>query len=278
MHASVLPDSPDLAPQAIPVVCDKCRAEGFAGDAIFSAIPDILGFTPVKRRAHVNNWTDEHQRAFIAALAITGSPRQAARAIGRHQFGADSLRNHRLGKSFAAAWDAAMELSREREVMRIHDNLAELAKQRDEQLAKISPSPREGEGWGEGARALQPSRDDDPFPPGYNPEWDTEERLDYLQVKQRIRQRFHAARRIFLACIAKDPAKRAAWEALCGPVDWDVARHFGEQGNEPPHPNVHNPDTQLLAENGFMADIIGGEDRLTPIKRQLAGIDPLPDE
>ena len=121
MSAPNLPTSPDIP--TVPVICDKCRATGMAGDEAFSAIPDILNFTPVERRAHVNGWRPEHQRAFIAALAITGSPRQAARAIGRHAFGAEQLRNHRGGKSFAAAWDAALELARERETHRIHENL-----------------------------------------------------------------------------------------------------------------------------------------------------------
>ena len=34
---------------------------------------------------------------------------------------------------------------------------------------------------------------------------------------------------IFLACIAKDPAKRAAWDILCGPADWEEAAKFGDQ-------------------------------------------------
>jgi hypothetical protein len=60
----------------MPVICDKCRAEGTAGDAMFAAIHDILNFEPVPRRAAVNSWSAEHQRAFIAALAITGSAKK----------------------------------------------------------------------------------------------------------------------------------------------------------------------------------------------------------
>ena len=103
MTGSPIPSPPNPAPPApapIPVVCDQCRATGMAGDSAFSAIPDILDFVPVPRRAHVNNWTAEHQRAFIAALAMTGSPRQAARALGRHMFGAQQMRTARGGKSF----------------------------------------------------------------------------------------------------------------------------------------------------------------------------------
>lgn len=113
------PHLPPPAPQpAIPVVCDTCRASGIAGEGPFAAIPDILEFEPVPRRAHANGWSPEHQRAFIAALAITGSPRQAARHVGRAQFGAEQLRSAKGGRSFAAAWDAALELARDRELAR----------------------------------------------------------------------------------------------------------------------------------------------------------------
>ena len=43
--------SPDLTIPPLPVLCDQCRATGMASDPAFSAIPDILGFTPVERRA-----------------------------------------------------------------------------------------------------------------------------------------------------------------------------------------------------------------------------------
>jgi hypothetical protein len=156
---------------AIPVICDRCRAEGHAGEDPFAAIADLLEFEPVKRRAHVNNWTAEHQRAFIAALATTGSPRQAAAALGRHAFGAEQLRKVAGGRGFAAAWDAALELYRERERVRIRDNLAALVEQqqqRDEPMLAAShlralpppsrqlgegafePSPARGRGQGEG--------------------------------------------------------------------------------------------------------------------------------
>ena len=42
-----------------------------AGDETFSGSPDILSFEPVPRRARADGWSPEHQRAFIAALAIS---------------------------------------------------------------------------------------------------------------------------------------------------------------------------------------------------------------
>ena len=147
----------------IPVICDRCREEGMAGEDPFTAIRDLLHFEPVKRRAHVNGWKEEHQRAFIAALALTGSPRQAAHALGRWPNGAEQLRKSKGGRSFAEAWESALELYREREFFRIKDNLSALAKQQEQRddipLATTHlralpppspPLPRAGEGRGEG--------------------------------------------------------------------------------------------------------------------------------
>jgi hypothetical protein len=218
----------------IPVICDRCRAEGTAGDDPFTAIRDLLTFEPVSRRAHVNNWTAEHQRAFVAALAMTGSPRQAARALGRHAFGAEQLRSAKGGKSFAEAWDAALELYRERELFRIKDNLAGLAEQqqaRDEGglptshlRALPAPSSRRGEGWGE--------RDHAPCP--HCDELDEELRVvrEHDESLRRVRRKLFMTRRIYLLSIADDPERRAAWELLCGPVDWPAARAMQAQPDE----------------------------------------------
>jgi len=116
----------------IPVICDRCRDEGTAGDDPFAQIRDLLEFEPVPRRAHVNGWTPELQRAFIAALALTGSPNQAARTLGRWASGAEQLRKGKGGRSFADAWQSALELHREREFFRIKDSLAALAEQQAE--------------------------------------------------------------------------------------------------------------------------------------------------
>ena len=270
MHASDLPEDPDLSIPTLPVICDKCRATGMAGDEAFSAIPELLEFTPVPRRARADGWREEHQRAFIAALAITGSPKQAARAIGKHQFGADQLRNARGGKSFAAAWDAAIDLARERETMRIHDNLAELAERREAELAQLTqlgahPEPVEGP-----YRPLLPATGD--FPPGYDPEFDDDERLEYLTAEQQVRERMLAARRLLLFIYATDddpesgPARRQAWETLCGPVNWQrAARNQPEGGEANAMRHARDPDVLVTAEVGFLSDLTGGEDTMTPL-------------
>ena len=59
---------------AIPVICDRCRITGLAGLGDFAHLGDLLEFTPVPREVErVDGWSPEKQRAFIAALAATGS-------------------------------------------------------------------------------------------------------------------------------------------------------------------------------------------------------------
>ena len=58
-----------------------------SGEADFSHLGDLLDFTPVPRKTkRFDGWNEERQRAFIAALAATGSKRKAARSIGRAVF------------------------------------------------------------------------------------------------------------------------------------------------------------------------------------------------
>ena len=242
-------------PAAIPVVCDTCRAAGHAGDPVFSAIPDILDFTPVPRRARVNNWTPEHQRAFIAALAITGSPRQAARALGRHAFGAEQLRRASGGKSFSDAWDAAMDLARERELARVHANLADLSA---EQQAAHAKAP------GQVIHTYDPFDDDE----GAGKR-EIQEQMDS------IRERLLRARTVMLAGFSNSPEKRAAWEVLCGPVDWEKAARFeAEEGLHWRHLGVvSRPGTLIACEYGLIPEMTGGVDNWTPTMRFLTGAD-----
>ena len=198
MHKSELNPAPDLTIPAIPVVCDECREKGMAGDGRFAGVPDILDFDPVPRRARADGWKEEHQRAFIAALAITGSPRQAARTIGKHEFGAKRLRTARGGKSFALAWEAAEDIYREREQMRIHANLKDLADR-----AASADAPFEPE------EADERERDD-----GLRP-------YDINDVAERLQKKMEILNREYLRELAADPDKRRAYEVLHGPVNWD---------------------------------------------------------
>ena len=57
--------NPDLTPHPVPTLCDQCRATGTAGASPFEDLAGLLDFTPVPVRSHANNWTPEHQRAFV---------------------------------------------------------------------------------------------------------------------------------------------------------------------------------------------------------------------
>jgi hypothetical protein len=235
-----------MEPITIPVICDRCRVEGAAGEDPFTAIRDLLEFEPVPRRAHVNNWTAEHQRAFIAALALTGSPRMAARALGRHAFGAEQLRSAKGGRSFADAWDAALALYREREFFRIRENLSHLAEQQEARDG--------GELVGSHLRALPPPVADGAWS---EPEYDDEDGADDYDPLASIRRKLLACRRLYLAEISTDPAKRAAWEVLVGPVDWDKADGAEPQADERPVHNMRKPDMVLTVASGWVNSVVG---------------------
>jgi len=95
----------------------------------------------------------------------------------------------------------------------------------------------------------------------------------------RIRRRLTNARRLFLMAICDEEAKRAAWEALVGPVDWDKAGRGEPQDDEPfcdPEdpdrgmPRMGKPDMLITAESGLLADIAGGYDAMAEIREGVA--------
>jgi hypothetical protein len=109
-----------------PSFCDRCRAEGLAGEAEFAefaGLGDLLDFEPVARRKRANGWDPEAQRAFIAALAATGSDRQAAAVVGRNTFGITQLCKAEGNESFLAARAKAIEIFEEKERVRRSDGL-----------------------------------------------------------------------------------------------------------------------------------------------------------
>lgn len=83
-----------------------------------------LAFTPVPRLCdRSNGWKPAVQRAFIEALAETGSVKAACRRVGRSDNGAYQLRRHPEAASFRAAWDAAADLG----LRRLEDNATDRA-------------------------------------------------------------------------------------------------------------------------------------------------------
>lgn len=72
-------------------------------------------FTPVPRaKDRHNGWKPDVQRAFIEALAETGSVKSAARRVGRAEVGAYLLRRHPEAAEFRKAWDAALDIGMRR--------------------------------------------------------------------------------------------------------------------------------------------------------------------
>ena len=75
----------------------------------------LPAFTPVPReKDRSNGWKPHIQRAFIEALADTGSVAAACRAVGRSTHGAYNLRRQPGAEEFAAAWEAAIDMGMRR--------------------------------------------------------------------------------------------------------------------------------------------------------------------
>ncbi|GLR47549.1 hypothetical protein [Sphingomonas astaxanthinifaciens] len=83
-------------------------------------LPD---FQPVARRFRHDGWTPERQRAFIAALADTGSVSRAAALVNMSPEGAYYLRRQAGAESFRRAWEAALDFG----VQRLRDIAMERA-------------------------------------------------------------------------------------------------------------------------------------------------------
>mgnify|MGYP001569328977 CR=1 FL=1 len=76
---------------------------------------DVPAFTPVAlTRTRHNGWTPDRQRAFIAALVRTGRVSRAADAVGISVASAYNLRRRPDARSFAAAWERALDWASDR--------------------------------------------------------------------------------------------------------------------------------------------------------------------
>lgn len=93
-----------------PIVCDRCRAEGYLGEGAFRAMKPVLDFEPVPRQCKRHDgWTPDRQRGFIEALARTGSVSRAADAVNMAKEGAYQLRLHPEAGPFRRAWAVALD-------------------------------------------------------------------------------------------------------------------------------------------------------------------------
>jgi hypothetical protein len=106
------------------VICDRCRAEGLAGEGDFAGLGDLLDFEPVPLQVNrIDGWTPECQRAFIAALSVLGSSARAAAAVGKSVPGAERLRRLPGAESFILAWERAKAIALEKGTLRLANSL-----------------------------------------------------------------------------------------------------------------------------------------------------------
>ncbi|WP_240704700.1 hypothetical protein [Croceicoccus sediminis] len=115
--AVLRPDEVGSAPAPEgPLRCRSARPSRRTSYLAFAADPPspddpLLNFTPFEHKApRRNSITPPRQRAFIAALAATGSVTQAAREIGASLEALYRLRARGGAEGFARAWDKAVDL------------------------------------------------------------------------------------------------------------------------------------------------------------------------
>ena len=109
-----------------------------------------------RRIARADGWTPEIQRAYVAALAVTGSQRQAAAVVRRSAYGVSQLRQAEGNAGFLAACERALEIYEEKERVRRSDSL--LAAARGE-AARVRPRLA----WS-GAATRRPPPEPEPLP------------------------------------------------------------------------------------------------------------------
>jgi hypothetical protein len=186
----------------------------------------LLGFEPVPRQhLMTRGWTAKKQRGFIAALRDSGSVRLATAAVGMSYEGVYKLRHAPGGAEFARAWDEAVRIGarRVRDVFidqNIHgipervivgkDKVIERRRFNHRSMIWVLQHHLPGEypggstthrrGWG-------------------GRPWEAEP--DIEDVRAEVLRKVEAIERQRMREIAADPAKRAAWELLNGPYDWD---------------------------------------------------------
>lgn len=115
-------------PSPLPVICDRCRAEGLAGEDPFEAFGALLDFEPVPRlKKRADGWDAEVQRAYIAALSLTGSDTAACRAVQRSAFGVTQLLKHEGSEGFRAARDEALAMAADERSRRLAEGLRAVA-------------------------------------------------------------------------------------------------------------------------------------------------------
>jgi hypothetical protein len=258
---------------SIPVICDRCRHTGIAGEADFSHLGDLLDFKPVPRKnKRADGWTPEKQRSFIAALSATGSKRQAAQAVGMAPYGVENLLRNDGGDSFKAAVERAMAIAAQNGSMKIAQGVADAAARN----AQLTPPSR--------LRGLPALAEGEVLNEYGEPEDEHSYRRRADDAKDSIANKLLRIRRLFLQEICASPGKRAAFEILTElPVDWEKAARLEPQPDEPFRTgNQRQADMILTAESGWSFGEWGyGPDKKAELRKAIdehraaEGLDPV---
>lgn len=189
--------------------------------------PPLPDFTPVPRKhARHDGWTPERQKAFIEALAATGSVTHAARAVNMAKEGAYQLRLHPEAAEFRAAWEQALDFgvrvlvdeTMERAIhgvpVPIFHKGEQVGERRwyNDRLAMFHMRHRLPDRYG----ALNPPGGGTKHPDTKAREAEAEEEFidDGDETAEIIAERIAVVNRETHARWKNDPAKRAAWEEL----------------------------------------------------------------
>ena len=98
---AALAPSPETAPEAAPATGTALDAHGHD--------PDAYRWVPVLKKRRKDGWSPDRQRAFIEALADTGSVATAAQRVGMSESSAYRLRRSPGAEAFDRAWGAAID-------------------------------------------------------------------------------------------------------------------------------------------------------------------------
>lgn len=186
--------------------------------------PLIPAFTLVPRKTQrVHGWSPERQRAFIEALADTGSVTDAAKRVNMTPEAAYYLRRAEGAASFRAAWEAAVEIGgrslcdlaidrvRNGNVVTRYEKGEVVSEKRwhDNRLLMFMLRRHEPERYGRNAS----------LSPGGRANFG-DDAADADEAREEIMRMVSAARRAqneeTYAAYRGDAAKRAAWELLNG--------------------------------------------------------------
>jgi hypothetical protein len=234
---------------------------------------DAFDFTPVPRATkRWNGITDQKQHAFIANLAGSGCVKMAADSIGTSTSAMYQLRKRPGAESFAAAWDKAVEAGARRVLdllmaHAIHGTPETLLKDGEVILERRKYNTRAmmwivqqrfPEQYGGNLNVSGSAANSMPhsvrrLQAQWRKEWEEEHRANAQKRGDEgeaiYTKRVNAIRKGFKREIAPDPLKRAAWEILCGPTDWEDCDATPDYDGLPKecHTNHNRPDMIVLA-------------------------------